>query len=61
MARQLTLDGYAPRNNKLLSYPYNFLYVTNNQGNSAIYRWEFFNLSLGHISLTIDACVNACT
>ena len=61
MARQVTLDGYAPRNNKLLSYPYNFLYVTNNQGNSAIYRWEFFNTSLGHISLTIDACVNACT
>lgn len=29
-----------PKNNKLLCYPYNFLYVTNNQGGSAVYRYE---------------------
>lgn len=34
--------GYAPRNNKLLQYPYTFIYVTNNQGGSAIYKFEYF-------------------
>lgn len=33
---------YAPRNNKLLQYPYTFIYVTNNQGGSAIYKFEYF-------------------
>ena len=36
------LDGYTPKNNKLLTYPYNYLYVSNNAGNSAIYRYERF-------------------
>lgn len=34
------LDGYHPMNKKLYQYPYNFLYVTNNEGSSAIYRYE---------------------
>lgn len=34
------LAGYTPKNNKLFCYPYSFLYVTNNQGNSSIYRYE---------------------
>lgn len=33
--------GYTPRNKKLLTYPYNFVYVTNNQGASAEYRYEY--------------------
>jgi hypothetical protein len=36
------IGNVAVKNNKLYTYPYNFLYVTNNQGNSAEYRWEFF-------------------
>lgn len=35
--------GYYPRNNKLLTYPYNYLYVSNNAGGSAVYRWEAFD------------------
>lgn len=35
-------DGTAPHNNKLLTYPYNFLYVTNLQGASAEYHYEYF-------------------
>ena len=35
-------QGYVPKNNKLYTFPYNFLYVTNNAGNSAIYRYERF-------------------
>lgn len=37
-----SIDGYVPRNNKLFTYPYNFLYVTNNNGNTAEFKWEFF-------------------
>lgn len=35
--------GYIPKNNKLYTYPYTFLTVTNNNGNAANYRWEEFN------------------
>lgn len=36
------LDGYTPKNKKLYTYPYNFLYVSNLNGQSAEYKWEFF-------------------
>lgn len=31
------------KNKKLLTYPYNFLYVTNLQGNYAVYPYEYFS------------------
>lgn len=34
--------SYTPKNNKLYTYPYNFLYVTDLQGNENTYRYEFF-------------------
>ena len=36
------IDGYVPKNKKLFSYPYNMLTVSNNNGNTANYRWEQF-------------------
>lgn len=39
--------GFTPKNNKLYTYPYNFLYVTNLQGQSAIYPYEYFNVGSG--------------
>ena len=36
------IDGYVPKNNKLYTYPYNFIYVSNLQGNSAVFKYEFF-------------------
>ena len=36
------VDGSSPKNNKLYTYPYNFLYVTNMQGNGAAYPYEYF-------------------
>lgn len=36
-------EGYTPKNSKLYTFPYRFLYVTNNQGQSAQYRYEYFN------------------
>ena len=38
-----TFEGYSPKNNKLFTYPYNFLYVTNMCGNSAVYHYELFS------------------
>lgn len=37
-----TIDGYTPRNKKLLCYPYSYLLLTNQQGGSAIYHNEKF-------------------
>lgn len=31
------------RNKKTLTYPYNFLYVTNNEGKAAVYPYEYFS------------------
>lgn len=39
---QMGLNGYAPRNKKLLTYPYNFMYVSNLQGNAAAFPYENF-------------------
>lgn len=36
------LGGGTPRHNKLLTFPYNFLYATNSVGQSAIYKYERF-------------------
>ena len=37
-----TIDGYTPANNKLFTYPYNYLYVTNNAGIDTTFRYEDF-------------------
>lgn len=37
------IDGYKPKNNKLFTYPYNVLYVTNNEGSVANYHYEYFS------------------
>lgn len=36
------IEGYVPKNNKVLCYPYNFLYATNNSGGAATYHFEKF-------------------
>ena len=37
------LQGYTPRNNKLKTYPYTYLLVSNGNGSVAEYRYEFFD------------------
>ena len=37
-----SIAGHQVVNKKLFTYPYNYLYVTNLQGNAAEYRYEFF-------------------
>lgn len=36
------IDGYTPKNNKLYTYPYNFLYVTNLNGVGVPFPYEYF-------------------
>lgn len=37
-----TFDGYTPKNNKIFSYPYCFIHVSNNVGSAVDYRFERF-------------------
>ena len=36
-------SDYNPKNNKCFVYPYNYLFVSNNQGSNNIYKYEDFN------------------
>ena len=42
VARPTTLDGYTPVNKKLLVWPYNYFYVTNNAGSDVEFHYEDF-------------------
>ena len=37
------VDGYTPRNQKLLTYPYRYIYAHNNMGAAATFRYELFD------------------
>lgn len=43
ISRPTTLNGYTPRNNKLFTFPYCFLYLSNNSGGASVYRYEEFS------------------
>lgn len=42
-SRPDTVNGYSPRNKKLLTYPYQMLYVTGHAGTGAPFRYEWFD------------------
>ena len=42
-SRPTSINTYTPRNKKLLVYPYQYLLVDNNGGNSTEYHYELFN------------------
>ena len=42
VAKPNSIDGYTPVNNKLWTYPYNYLVLDNNNGSSNILHWERF-------------------
>lgn len=37
-----SLNGYTPKNKKLLSYPYSYMLMSNNSGAGAVYKYELF-------------------
>lgn len=51
------IGGYTPRNNKLFTYPYNFLYVQNGVGGSTYYKLERFNTSTD-MTFKVGCCVS---
>lgn len=55
-----TIDGYTPKNNKLLTYPYQYLLVSNNSGTDVVYRLEDFynsNKEIQNPSFRIESCM----
>jgi hypothetical protein len=55
VTRPITIDGYTPKNKKMYCYPYSFLYVSNNNGGNAVYRYEFMtNKDLPQFRITGD-------
>lgn len=43
--------NYTPRNNKVFTYPYQYILVSNNNGGSAIYHFEHFSSDLCEFSV----------
>lgn len=43
ITRPSTVNGYTPKNNKLFTYPYSYMYVTNNVGGEATFNYEDFD------------------
>lgn len=42
ITKRHSFSDYTPHNNKLFCYPYNYLFVSNNQGSHNIYKYEDF-------------------
>lgn len=40
-------DNYIPKNKKLFMYPFSYLMLTTHAGDTAIYRWEYFDGTIG--------------
>ncbi len=58
--RPATVDGYTPKNNKLLTYPYSYCYLSNNVGGNVEYRWEDFTSGQASFS-TYGAISSGCS
>lgn len=48
-----TFNDYQPKNNKCFVYPYNYLLVTNNVGNTNIYKYEDFSTNKANFKIEI--------
>lgn len=53
------LNGYTPKNNKLKCFPFNYLGVSNNNGASALYKYEYFSEPLCGFTLYGALCPGA--
>lgn len=53
-----TIDGYTPKNNKLLTFPYVGINMSNGQGSSNVYKQELFTKdSNGKLRFQIESCL----
>jgi hypothetical protein len=55
--RPASLNGYTPRNKKLLTFPFCYLRVSNNNGNSEILHFEKFSLPTAP-KFELDGCLS---
>lgn len=55
LAPPSTINGYAPKNNKLFCYPYCFAEIDNYSGDSSELRFELNNGGYGNLAFTIAA------
>lgn len=46
--------SYTPKNNKLFTYPYTYLYVQSSDGNSKKFKWE--NTKEGYVTFDLRGC-----
>ena len=51
-------EGYTPKNNKLFSYPWCYVLADNNEGQTAIYRFELSDRNDKSIDFKIMGCIN---
>ena len=63
IAHPLNLGNYVPQNIKLYGYPFSYLYISTMDGDSAQYRWEYFqedvlNPTLSTREITFDLYAN---
>lgn len=60
IAQTPTFGGYLPKNKKLYTYPYNFITVSNNQGQVKEYHWENFRTLLPGALPTVGFQITGC-
>ena len=60
ITRNTTLNGYTPKNNKMFTGEFNYMYVTNNAGSDAKYNYEDFYANTPIFSL-IGAVTPGCS
>lgn len=56
VTKQSTLNGYTPKNNKTLCFPFNYLLVSNNVGQNGILHYEKFSGS--NATFTVKGVIN---
>ena len=55
--RPTTLNGYTPKNKKLLTYPFCYLLMNNGNGGTAIYHYEAFKNTENYVQFKIDSAI----
>lgn len=55
--RATSLNGYTPKNKKLLTYPYCYILMNNGNGGNAIYQYELFKNSGNIVYFEIDNAI----
>ena len=52
--RPTTLNGYTPKNNKMLTYPFNYFNLSNNAGTTIPYHYEDFEANESYLSAQFE-------